>query len=55
MRRFKEYCLPFWLLLNLYVIKDDELITPNFDNLLALIHVNETMETEVINYKDVCP
>lgn len=54
-RRYKEYTLPFWLLINLYIINDNELITINFDNLMSLIHINEDMDSDIVNYHEICP
>eukprot|EP00347_Sterkiella_histriomuscorum_P018366 403345778 len=54
-RRYKEYTLPFWLLLNLYIIEQQEIITLNFDNLMSLIHVTEDMDSDIVNYHDICP
>ncbi|CDW75240.1 leucine-rich repeat and iq domain-containing protein 3 [Stylonychia lemnae] len=53
-KRYKEYTLPFWLLINLYIINDNELITINFDNLMSLIHINEDMDCDIVNYHEVC-
>ena len=41
-------------MLNLYIIKENELITSNFDNLISIIHLNEDQECKVVNYHEVC-
>lgn len=43
------------MLLNLIVIKENDLITHSFDNPLAIIHNNDDMECSVVNYLDLCP